>query len=71
MTRDENLAAFDGIMGDCCGVDMLALTEADIRAQSDVWAAAGEGPQGDEREEQILNAIERLEIYQDDIRNRD
>ena len=69
-TRDENLTAFDAIMGNCCGVDMLALTPEDIRTQSDVWASSGERPQGDEREKQIAAAVRGLEIYQDEIRER-
>ena len=58
MNREYCLKMFDTICGNCAGVDIMTLTDDDIREQAEIW--------GDCTQDEINAAIEGLHIYQED-----
>ena len=56
-----NQTAFDKIMGDCAGVNIMALTADDIRQKAEYWNSVGEYCS----EDQLSDAIRYLEYCQE------
>jgi len=50
---NSNMDAFDRICGDCAGVDILHMTNQDVRDQAHAWCASGE-PCSDEMVEAAI-----------------
>ena len=56
---------FDRLMGDCAGVDIMTVTEDDIRAHVTIW---NEQEPGSVSEDEIREAIAGLSEYQEQER---